>query len=286
MEGGTKMNAIALQGFDDPIIISDSFEVRKGVLFQASRITKVGSLPSEEMAVEALTKVQRLLRDVESSRKEVKEKPLALGRKIDSLAKEFCEPLIKEEMRLKVALGEFAEVKRQEALEAERIRQKEIQRQLEIQREQEEKAQAAALAQAQAEALALQAQREVAKAVNEVEKEAARFLAVKAQMEAEAQAKRLAEAAMEAQKLEDAIRGSAPVAIEKAAKAVTKFKLMYRVDDMNALFASHPHVCEITEKKSAVNMLINGLQMVNPDVLPKVPGLHIWREADVSTRSR
>lgn len=279
------MNAIVLNGFEAPTLAQDFLHLRCRIIDKSAKITRVSSLPSEELAVASLAELQTIKRGIEKLRKEVKEKPFRLCKQIDALAESATSPIEEEESRVKKMLGEFAELKRQEALEAERLRQIEIQNEIEARRKEEEKLQAAAEAQARAEAEAERLRMAAINAKNEKERQAAMFLAAKARNEAETQAKALEAAAEAAQAKTEIIEASMPVTTQKATGAVTKFNLMYRVDNIDELFASHPHVCEITEKKSAVNMLINGLQMVNPDVLPKVPGLHIWREASVTTRS-
>lgn len=280
------MNEIVLQGFDSPLIAQDFLHARDRAIMKALKVKSVSSLPGEEIALEALTELQRLERGIERTRKEVKSKPFELCKQIDSLAAQAVAPLEEETRRVKLLLGEYAETKRKEALEEERIRQEEIRKIEEAKRLEEEKIAKAALDQAEAEESARIALEKANSAKSEKERQIAEKMALDARLSAEAHARILAAASDRAQSQEDAIRESLPVVAPKAAGAATKFTLKYQVTDINELFANYPHVCEISEKKSAVNILINGLSMANNGEIPRIKGLKVWREADVNTRSR
>lgn len=280
------MNEIIIRGFDDPALNQDFLHVRSLALSNADKIREVKSLPMQELALQALTETQRLERGIEKTRKEVKEKPFQLCKKIDALAAEAVAPLEERSKKLKSLLGGYAEELRQEALALERQRQEEIRKAEALQREEEEKIALAAKAQADAIAEADRLRLVAENSNNAKARQAAERDRLVAQAKADAEAKKLEDAARAHQAKEDEIRASIPVVAPKATGASTKFILKYEVLDMNELFANYPHVCEITEKKSAVNMLINGLQMANPNDLPKVKGLRVWKEADVNTRSK
>lgn len=280
------MNGITLQGLDLPILANDAILLRDNAIKIAVKVREVSSLPSEEMALEALTMLQKLERGMEKSRKDVKSKPLDLCKRIDEIALGYSDSLRMEVNRIKKLLGDYAEIKRQEALEEERKRQEEIRKIQEAQRLAEEEARKAAIAQAEAEERARIAQEKLNNAKSEKERAIAEKMDINARLAVEAHARLLAEASNRAQEQDDAIRDSLPVVAAKANGASTKFTLKFRVTDINELFANYPHVCELTEKKSAVNMLINGMHAVNPNEIPKVKGLQIWTEANVTTISR
>lgn len=278
---------IVVKSYEEPATLApDAIELKLEVLRIAGKIKQVRSLPSEEMAVEALTYVQRLRREMERCRKSEKEKPLNQCREIDGLAKDFDERLFEEETRIKRELGEYAEIKRQEALAEEKIRQAEIAKIQAAQREEEEKIARAAKAQADLEAEAERLRLVAENAKTQKARDAAEKDRLAAQAKANEEAVKLAEAARAAQAKDDEVRASMPIVAPKATGAATKFVFKYEVVDINDLFAHAPQVVELTEKKSAVNALINGMSMAAGGEVPKIPGLRIWREADVNTRSR
>src|SRR3954469_4098924 len=115
------INGIILRSFGEPPTLAPSaIEIKLQVIAFAKKIKEVNSLPSEELAVEALAGIQTLEREIEKCRKEVKEKPLEMCKQIDQLAKDFIESLQPPKKHLKDELGKYAEIKRQEALAEER----------------------------------------------------------------------------------------------------------------------------------------------------------------------
>lgn len=282
------MNGITLHNIGEAKIelANDFLVLRTDAIKEATKIKAVTSLPMEGLAVEALSGIQRLIRDMEKCRVDVKSKPLAICKEIDAIAKTATEPLLIEEKRLKSSLGAFAEVKRLEAEEMERVRQEELRKIQEAQRLEEEKAEKAAQEQARLEEQALLMAQKAANATNEKQRMIAEQAAARARQLAEEQANKLAQAAMEAQAKEDAIRESMPITTAKASGAVTKFTLKYQVVDIHEFFKAYPNYCEITEKRSAVNSLIAGMNITNPNELPKIKGLRVYREANVTSIAR
>jgi len=104
---------------------SAAFEARRVALAKAEACTAINGVEDLDGAAAALTAVASLVRSVEGSRKEVKAPVLEVGKRIDSIAKEFMGPLEKEKGRLETLVGSYqeaqkrkAERERQEAAEA------------------------------------------------------------------------------------------------------------------------------------------------------------------------
>lgn len=282
-----KMTGIVLKSFDiPPTLAADAIEMKLKAISFSSKIKEVKSLPAEELGIEALAGLQTLVREIERCRKIVKERPLEMCKQIDQLAKDYVESLEVEIKRLKLELGKYAEFKRQEALIEERKRQEELRKIEEERRRKEEEAIKAAEAQAAAEIEAQRQLQAAENAKNAKAREAAERLAEEARKKAEEEARRLAEATAASQAKQDEIRNSLPVVAPKASGATTKFVWKYEVEDINQLFAHYPHAVELTDKKSVINMLINSMVIGRPEETPNIPGLRIWREADVTTRKK
>ncbi len=111
-----------------------AFNARAVALMASGNVRAIGSVADLDAAAAALTQIKSLTRSIEDSRKDVKAPVLEVGRRIDTVAKEYLAPLDTEASRLSVIVGSYQEAAR---------------RQAEKEREEAAKAQAAAIAEMQ-----------------------------------------------------------------------------------------------------------------------------------------
>jgi hypothetical protein len=86
----------------------------------AGKVEAVDSFESQEFASEALRKISGLLKSIEDARKTVKAPALAIGKKIDDIAKNFVGELEDEKARLSKAIGSYVAAEEAKRKEAER----------------------------------------------------------------------------------------------------------------------------------------------------------------------
>jgi hypothetical protein len=103
-----------------------AFNAREVALAAAGNVQEIASVTDLDAAAAALTTIKSLTKSVEDSRKDVKAPVLEVGRRIDSVAKEYLTPLEVEARRLSAMVGSYQEAKRREA---ERIREGEAAKQ-------------------------------------------------------------------------------------------------------------------------------------------------------------
>ena len=108
-----------------------AFNARAAALLASGNVRAIASVSDLDEAAAALTNIKSLTRSIEDSRKDVKAPVLEVGRRIDTVAKEYLAPLEVEASRLSVIVGSYQEASRRKA---------------EKEREEAAKAQAAALA--------------------------------------------------------------------------------------------------------------------------------------------
>lgn len=114
-------NAITLHNADGITITvnREAEDLKRGLIANASTITKVDDDFCAEIAAELGTGIKRLLNQMEASRKDVKGPILEVGRKIDGVAKTFAAELETQQRRLAGLLGEYnrkQEAERQKAI--------------------------------------------------------------------------------------------------------------------------------------------------------------------------
>lgn len=133
------MTAIELKDFEVPsvFVLPDAIEKRDNLIQQCQGITSIDNSFSNECAVEILRDVVRMKKDVEKTRKELKQPVLDLGRAVDGAAKDFLSSLGEAERGVKKLVDGYVAEQRRIAFEAEKKRREEEQR---IQREKEEAA--------------------------------------------------------------------------------------------------------------------------------------------------
>lgn len=230
---------------------------KKDALEAAALIKTVSSDMTQQAAADANVSIKKVLKVVESSRKEIKAPVIAMGKEIDRMAEEFSEDLELESRRLERMIAPYEEGKRKAAAEAEAKRQAEI-RKLE---EENRKAQEEAARKIR------EAQEAAAKSANEADKKRADELAAKMKAEAD---KKDAE-------YEEALRAK-PIQATKTEGLVGKEVIKFEVLDIVALSRSHPHLVRMEVNVSAMNIFLKSEQ-------PIPVSIRTWKEFDVNART-
>ena len=269
-------NPIAVHGVSSVQveIAADAYAHRKAVIEAADFAPKTITCGDTRQEVAtALADINRILKEVEKGRTEVKAPVLALGRKIDSAAEEFSAPLAAAQKRLQTVLTEDAKEQARIAREAEEKRQAELKRQQEEaaakQRELDRQAREAEAARLEAERAAREAQNAEAraKAQEAARKAAEESAALAAQKEKEAATANLQQAELM----------RVPVAPAKAAGTTVRTPWTFDVVDIHAVYKANPDLIELTVKRSDVLALIRtGTR--------EIPGLVIRQETTVNAR--
>ena len=221
----------------------------------------------------ALAGVNRLLKEVESGRKEVKAPVLEVGRKIDATAEEFSAPLAVAQKALQAILTKDAEEQARIAREAEANRQAELRRQQEEERARQAELDRQAREVEQAKLAAERAAREAqnaearAKAQEAARKAAEESSALAAQKEKEAAAA----------KLEQAELMRVSVAPARATGTTTRTAWTFDVLDVHALYMARPELVQLSVRRSEVLDLIRSGTR-------EIPGLNIRHETTVNAR--
>jgi hypothetical protein len=96
-------------------IVPAALEARRVALEASGNCKAIASVTDLDNAAAALTTIKALTRSVEDSRKDVKGPVLDVGRRIDSVAKDYLNPLESEAKRLSVLVGSYQEAARRKA---------------------------------------------------------------------------------------------------------------------------------------------------------------------------
>jgi len=252
---------------------SDAFTARQNAIDDAKMVRVVSDAFGQESATEALRAIKALLKSIETSRKQIKEPVLALGKRIDSTAAEFVQELDREAARLTGLLASYELEQRRIAAEAEaKRRAEEAKLRAEQERQERERFAAERELQRQRE----EAERAAREAANAEQRAAAHAAAAAAQAEAD-------RIAAERQKAELAAKVAAAQAMtpvsapERAAGQVVRESWTFDVVDLKALAAACPDHVTITPKRADILALIrNGTR--------EIPGLAIRKEVNVGVR--
>lgn len=240
------MSALVLHFQAQPVEISTTFaEAKAQALNTAAMVGDLTNGLTQQVALNALAGVQRLIKDVEKTRTDVKSGPLELCRQIDQTAKAAVAELEIAQGTLKRKLSDFQRELDQRRAEEERRKAEELQR---IEREKQDalaKAQAEAAKLAPAKAAQVVAAAEVA-AVNHARAQTQELLAVE----------------------------PTPV---KPEGAVVSRPWKYEVEDIHALYRAHPELVDLTPKGRAILDVIR-------DGKREIPGLRIFQDVEVRTR--
>jgi hypothetical protein len=212
---------------------------------ELSAIVVVNSPATQAVATGHARAAQTFLKDLEASRKSVKQPILELGRKIDALADELAAPVKEQMNRVGQMVAKF------QTAEAMRVEQE---------RKEREKAEAAAMEAAR------KAAEEAYKAAEAMKDESGLQGAINAEVEA----------LLKRKEMYATLTAPQPSAI-KAKGSVTKKILKYEVTDLAAAYAAAPHLFSIEIKPSAVNATCT--------VNSKIAGIRFWEELVSSFKS-
>jgi hypothetical protein len=281
----TPTEALILSGEGYNLEVAPDIIAQKATLIEHSAlIVSVNDQSSSDAAGDQIKKLAAMRNMVEKSRNTVKAPVLAVGKRIDELAKEFQASITEEENRLKRLQGDYAT-----AVLAERNR---ILREQEAQRQAEEKArrEAEAAEAARVEAARLEAARvEAAR----VAAEQAAWEATSSEEEEEAQrkadeAKRMADeaAAAEKERLRIAAEeqakaysiASTPTFIPEAVKGV-KMVADYEVENLDQLYRHNAGLVTLTERRKEILDAI--ARQTIGETLPTIPGLRVFLKPQV-----
>jgi len=262
------MNAITIRG-DWPVPFKNqASDTLKAELLDAAKLfTEVKSDSTRGMAFEALRNIKVLLRDVETSRVELRAPALKIGSQIDSIAKTFVKELKAESERLQGIIDAYTAEQVRIAEEAERKRLAELAR---IERERQ-RVEAEALAKAQAEERRLR-EEAATKKLNA-------FSAVQAELKiSEVKEAAAVEVKAAQQVAVEAIKAApvAPVIAKPVGMSIRKQKV-FKVVDIHALYKAHPELCNLEVNTAEINQAIRA-------GMTECPGLIITEE--VVTRCR
>lgn len=272
----TTSNPIAVRGVSSVQveIAAEAYARRKEVLDTAGFAPKaITCADTRQEVADALAAVNRLLKEVESGRKEVKAPVLDLGRKIDATAEEFTAPLAVAQRALQTVLTKDAEEQARIARESEEQRQAELKRQQDEadakQAELDRQARQAEQVKAEAERKAREATdtESRAKAQQEAKEASDKVSAVDAQKEKEAAQAKLQQAELIRQ----------PVAPAKASGTTVRTSWTFDVVDVHELLKARPELVELTVRRADVLALIRtGIR--------EIPGLNIRQETVANAR--
>lgn len=252
----TETTAIVLSGFDEPKLAMDSqfAEAKAQALERARGIGAVESPMQQGFATEVLSGLNSMIRTIEKSRKDVKERPFELCKRIDAIARQASSDLELAARDISLKLGAYQKKLDDEAA---RLRRVEQERLAEIERQkQAEIARAAAAA-------AEEAKNKTAEEVRQ---------AVTKATQAVVEAAQVATQNVLCQNL-------AATVPRKVEGQVVRRPWKYEVVDIRALYAARPDLVTLSEKASEINSLIRG-----DDGLREIPGLRIFQAVEVSTR--
>jgi hypothetical protein len=224
---------------------------------------------------------------VDKSREAVKRPVLELGRKIDSIARDFAAEVVAEETRLEALVKEYASEQQRIAREAREAAERERQR---IEREEHDRRMAAMREEQEAERRRMEAERiaheaEIARlkaarasdAAAEADARQREAEAAQAQREAMERAKA---ARLEAERAaEDAKRQAEAVAASLSSPAMpsgVKEQIDFEVVDIAAFAAKFPQFVTITPKRADILAALKK-SFAKKGVLPEVAGLRVFQ---------
>lgn len=234
------MNLIHLSKLNDVgvVLATEADQLRNTCLASLRSVTSVSTPAEQELVVVTCRHIKGILADMEVARETVKAPVLDIGRRIDSLAKEFAGPIRAEMGRVAALVTAFQETER-------------------VRVESEERARAAAIAEAQARAAQQQLLAATMESAMTDESDLERAIIA----EAEANA-----AALKADAL---IRAPLPE-IEKARGQSTRPKVRWEVVDLKLLAISRPDLVKIIPRTAEINIEVT--------VPCLIPGLRSWEE--------
>ncbi len=225
--------------------------IRKKLLAAANTAPSVTDAATQAQAFAALSDIKAWTKDVESARVEVKEPVLKATRKIDSMAKEYCAPLLEAATMLDRMLSAYHD-------EQKRLLEEEQQR--------------------KDEEIALQKQIEE-DAVWEAEQEA-RMLNLKGDSATDEDLQRAVnaeeDAKMATQRTLATLRNPVITTPTRQAGMVVRKVVRWEITDEKKLFAAAPHFFRLEPNKAVITASVTEKT--------KIDGLKVWAETKTGAR--
>lgn len=200
-------------------IAPEARELRDKLLIEIRDITAVSDAFDADVAVDVMKRATQLSRGIEADRNTVKAPVLALGKKIDALAKEIVTELDGEIGRVSRVLGAYQLAEKQKAEAAERLARDEARR-----------------IQAEAEQLARKAAQ-----------------AAPSDTEALAAASVIMDTA--ASKIVETRKAIVSTVAPKAADTAVRVDVCFEVDDIVALYAARPELVNLEPNGTAIRSI-------------------------------
>ena len=200
-------------------IAAEARELRDKLLAEIRGITAVADAFDADVAADVMRRATQLSRGIEADRTTVKAPVLALGKKIDAIAKEIVAELDTEIGRVSRVLGAYQLAEKQKAEAAERLARDEARR---IQADAEQKA------------------REAAKAAD-------------SDTEALVVASEIMDTA--AAKIVETRKAIVSTVAPKAADTAVRVDVCFEVDDIVALYAARPELVNIEPNGTAIRAI-------------------------------
>lgn len=200
-------------------IAAEARELRDKLLVEIREVTAVSDAFDADVAADVLKRATQLARGIEADRTTVKAPILALGKKIDALAKEITAELSDEIGRVSRVLGTYQLAEKQKAEAADRLARDEARR---IQVDAEQKA------------------REAAKAAD-------------SDTEALAAASQIMDTA--AAKIMETRKAIVSTVAPKAADTAVRVDVCFEVDDIVALYAARPELVNLEPNGAAIRAI-------------------------------
>jgi hypothetical protein len=227
----------------------DAEEKRDKLIAAAAAITVVETAEQQEEAVACLGRIKTMLNAVEAARKVVKGPVIGLGKKIDDIAKRYCEPATDAFDRVQDLLDDYQRKEQERVAGLERQRQAEIER-LRLVEE--------------------QARKDLAKA----EKAAAK---PKAGLNEAEQAALAEDDLFKATRATAVAASTPPATVAKTPGMAQRPTVEFEVTDKEALFKERPHWFDLIPKRSIIRAEITKET--------KLPGIRVWEETKLVVRS-
>lgn len=272
------MRAIQVIGDTQITVDSGAVKRRDAILADAADITEITSDFDMSCATDAMRKLKECSAGVEACRTEVKAPIITAGRKIDTLAKEFVECVIKEEVRIRGLMNGFAARQEEQRRAAEAARQAELQR-IDRERRAAELAEQTRAQEAQRAADAARKAQEDAECAFTAGESAA---ALQREQEAKNAALKAELALIEERKrraaLEQEAKAQLPVPVAPRIQGMTaKTVWLFEVLDIRVLHSARPDLCVLDVSTASVNDAIRAGAR-------EIPGLRIYSEMHTIVR--
>lgn len=240
---------------DFKVVLAPEFvERRDEYLSEAGFVESVDNPEQLKEATNVVAKMKGFAKDVEKTRKEIKDPFLQAGKTIDLAAEKATAEIGKQIKRIETLMGDYQQAQmrkeREERLRREQEAQQEQARIAELQRQREE------------------AERKLAEAKN-----------AKARKAAEAELEAATDASIAAQIDANERQETTEPKAEKPRGMSARTLYVFEVEDIDALYAAQPQLVELTARTAAINSFINA-----PGASHDIPGLKITEKTRVAVR--